>query len=104
MKILEAKVVGFGNSDQETCQIPSIKTTNGQPQMLQDFNIRSYLAEVYISNISQGVSESNDINEAAEVFENSFRTILDKQAPMKSIQIRKNFFLFLANNTKDHSD
>ena len=56
---------------------------------------------MYSSNINQEVSESNDIDEAAEVFENSFRIILDKHAPMKTIQIRKNFSPFLSNNTKE---
>ena len=60
---------------------------------------------VYTSSINQEVGESNDIDEAAEVFENSFRIILDKHAPMKTIQIRKNFSPFLSKQHKGyHSD
>ena len=67
----------------------------------KNFDIRSFLTEVYTGNINQGVSESNDIDEAAEFFENSFRSILDKHAPMKTTQLRKNFSQFLSNNTKE---
>ena len=63
--------------------------------------MRAFLTEVYSSNINQEVREWNDIDEAAEVCENSFRRILDSHAPMKTIQIRKNFSLFLSSNTKE---
>ena len=56
---------------------------------------------MYSSNISQEVSESNDIDEATEVFENSFRIFPDKHAPIKRIQIRRNFSPFLFNDTKE---
>ena len=67
----------------------------------KNFDIRSFLTEVYTSNINQEVSKSNDIDETAEVFENSLRFVLDKHAPIKTIKIRKNFSPLLSNNTKD---
>ena len=94
-KIIAAKVVGVGNSDHLGLVIKKLaKFPVSRPQMVsrrcyKNFDIRSFLTEVYTGNIHQGVSESNDIDEAAEFFENSFRSILDKHAPMKTIQIRK---------------
>ena len=49
----------------------------------KNFDITSFLTKVYTSDINQGVRESNDIDEAAEFFENSFRSILDKHASTK---------------------
>ena len=61
----------------------------------------SFLTKVYTIDNNEGVRESNDIDEAAEFFEHSFRSILDEYAPMKTIQIRKTFSLFISDNTKD---
>ena len=87
-KIIAAKVVGVGNSDhlglviKKLAKFPVSRPQTVSRRCYKNFDIRSFLTEVYTSNINQGVSESNDIDEAAEVFENSFRIILDKHAPI----------------------
>ena len=43
----------------------------------KNFDISSFLTEVHTSKINHGVRESNDVDEAAEFFENSFRSIID---------------------------
>ena len=67
----------------------------------KNFNISSFLTEVYKSNINQGVRKSNDVDEAPEFFENSFRSILEEHAPKKTVKIRKNFYPFISDNTKE---
>ena len=42
----------------------------------------------------------DDIEEAAVEFQNIFKTILDKHAPMKTFQIRKHYIPYLSEETK----
>ena len=42
----------------------------------------------------------NDIDEAAEKFKNIFVEVLDKHAPLKVIQVRKNYVPYLSEETK----
>ena len=105
-KIPEAKVVGVGSSDHLGLVIKKLaKFPVSRPQTVscrcyKNFDITSFLTKVYTSDINQGVRESNDIDEAAEFFENSFRSILDEHAPMKTVQIKKNFSPLISDNTK----
>ena len=98
-KIIKSSVVGVGSSDhlglviKKLAKFPVSRPQTVSRRSYKSFDVRSFLTEVYSININQEVSESNDVDEVAEVFENSFRIILDKHAPMKTIQIRKNFSL-----------
>ena len=51
------------------------------------------------SNIND-VSQIANIDEAAELFQKIFTSVLDKHAPVKVIQIRKNYIPYLSKETK----
>ena len=100
-------MVGVGYSDhlglviKKLAKFPVSKPQTVSRRSYKNFDIRSFLTEENSSNINQEVSESNYIDEAAEFYENLFRSILDKHAPIKTIQIRKNFSPFISNKTKE---
>ena len=62
--------------------------------------MEDFLTDVYESNINHSVTNEEDIDVAAEIFERSFRKILDKHAPIKVFQQRKNYLPFLSEVTK----
>merc|ERR1712030_97520 len=53
------------------------------------------------SNFNQDVTAADNIEEAAFIFENNFRKILDKFAPIKVFQMRKNYTSYLSDKTKE---
>ena len=44
---------------------------------------------------------TNDIDEAAEIFTREFTRILDKHAPLKTIQNRKNYIPYISEEIKE---
>ena len=44
---------------------------------------------------------SDTVDTAAEAFENVFKSILEKHAPMKVYQMRKNYSPYVSDETKD---
>ena len=46
------------------------------------------------------VINSNDIDEAATLFEQKFNSALDKHAPIRTFQQHKHYLPFLSDNTK----
>ena len=64
------------------------------------FNIEEFLTDVLNSNIDNKVTACDDLEEAAEVFEKVFRTILDRHAPTKIFQTRKHYSPYVSDQTK----
>ena len=66
-KIIKAEEVGVGNSDhlglviKKLAKFPVSRPQTVNRRCYKNFDIRSFLTEVYTGNINQGVSESNDI-------------------------------------------
>ena len=105
-KIKETKVVCVGSSDHMGIVVKKLaKTPASRPQTLRkrsykEFDIASFLTQIYLSDINSTVTAIKSLNEAAEMFEKGFRAILDNHAPMKIIQIRKNYIPYLSHETK----
>ena len=69
--------------------------------MYKNFDIKTFLQDVNNSNINKLVTGTETLDAAAEIFEEKFRSILDYHAPMKTVQIRKNYSAFISEETKD---
>ena len=67
----------------------------------KNFNIELFLTDILNSTIDNDVTGSNDIEEAAEIFEQGFRSILDKHAPIKVFQMRKHYSPYVSELTKN---
>ena len=52
------------------------------------------------SDIDRAVTACDKIDTAAEIFEDKFKIILDKQAPIKIFQMRKHYTPYLREETK----
>ena len=59
-----------------------------------------FLEHVQASKINEAVTACNDVNEAAEIFQELFSCILDFHAPRKIFQTRKNYVPYLSDETK----
>ena len=59
-----------------------------------------FLRDIYNSDINHTVTYHQTIEEASEVFEKEFKAILDKHAPVKIFQMRKNYAPFVSEDTK----
>jgi hypothetical protein len=52
------------------------------------------------SEINRKVTEIEDVDEAAKMFQDVFCTILDKHAPVKIFQVRNNYVPYLSEDMK----
>ena len=66
----------------------------------KNFNLGHFLSDIRDSDIVKDVVASSDIEEASKKFEDLFGSILDKHAPTKVFQIRKNYVPYLSNEAK----
>ena len=55
----------------------------------KNFIIEEFLVDIANSNIDRDVTSCDNIEDAAKVFEESSKFILDKHAPIKTFQMRK---------------
>ena len=81
------------------------KAPNSKPQTVRkrsykNFNVGSFLTDIYNSRINESVLEQDDIEEAAKVFEEMFSKILDAHAPIRTFQMRKNYLAEISAETK----
>ena len=58
------------------------------------------MTEILNSNINTDVIACDNVEDAAEIFENRFKSILDKHAPVKIFQMRKHYSPYLSEKTK----
>ena len=93
----ETKVVGVGSSDHMGIIVRKLSITPvSRPQTLRkrcykEFDIASFLTQIYLSDINSKVTSIDSLDEAAETFESCFKAILYNHAPLKIIQIRRNY-------------
>ena len=66
----------------------------------KNFNVEEFLTEVMESDIDRAVTACDEIDAAAEIFEDKFKHILDKHAPIKIFQMRKHYTPYLTEETK----
>ena len=101
------EILSVGDSDHLGIAItkytrsPSLKPKTIKKRSYKNFVAESFLTDVNTSNINRKVTAHNNVEEAAEEFERSFRAILDKHAPVTTFQVRKNYQPYLTKETKD---
>ena len=67
----------------------------------KNFNSESFLTDVLHNNINNNVLSYNNLEEAAEQFENVFKEILDKHAPITTFQMHRNYSPYISQETKN---
>ena len=101
------EVVAVGDSDHlgvvvtKYTRSPPLKPKTIMKRNYKNFNVESFLQDVKNSNINDAVTAHNNIEDAAEEFENCFKSILDKHAPVKVFQMRKHYSPYLSEKTKE---
>ena len=105
-KIIGPFIDAVGNSDHLGVRVIKLcKTKIDRPQVLKKrsykhFSIEGFLTDILNSNINSLVTDQDDLEMAAEVFEHEFKSILDAHAPIKTIQVRNNYCPYLSETTK----
>ena len=66
----------------------------------KNFDPPTFLTDVRNCCIDEAVTACDDLNHAAEVFQELFGSILDRHAPRKIFQTRKNYVPFISEETK----
>ena len=66
----------------------------------KNFIIEDFLSDIYQSDIDTRVTALNDLELAASEFQSLFSEILNRHAPVKTFQMRKNYLPYLSQNTK----
>ena len=62
--------------------------------------MEKFLTDILNCNINNDVTACDNVEETAEVFEMSFKPILDKHAPVKTFQMRKHYCPYVSDETK----
>ena len=105
-KLSKPDVVAVGESDHlgvvvtKYVKIPKIKPRTVTKRSYKDFSVETFLTEVLNSKIDENVTACESLEEAAEVFEEMFKKILDRNAPIKTFQMRKNYSPYVSDKTK----
>ena len=105
-KLSAPEVIAVGDSDH--LGIVVTKYTRAEPikpktvikRSYKNFEVEKFLTEILNSNINTDVIACDNVEDAAEIFENSFKSILDKHAPVKIFQMRKHYSPYLSEKTK----
>ena len=106
-KIKRVQVVGVGNSDhlgviiQKFTKFPVSKPQTVKKRNYKEFDVESFLTDIYNSDINTIVTGAKTIDTAAEAFENIFKSVLNTHAPMKVFQMRKNYNPFVSEETRE---
>ena len=79
---------------------PRIKPKIIQKRSYKFFNVENFLNDVLSSNVNGAITACDDLEEAAKMFQSIFGEIVDKHAPVKKFQVRKNYLPFLSEETK----
>ena len=59
-----------------------------------------FLQDILASNINQKVTDAVNVEDAAKIFQEIFCEVLDKHAPVKIFQTRKNYVPFLSEDMR----
>ena len=105
-KLSFPELIAVGSSDQLGIVVKKFtKAAKLKPKIINKrsyklFNIEYFLTDILTNNLNEKITACEDLEEAAEIFESSFGDILDKHAPIKKIQVRKNYLPYLSDETK----
>ena len=100
------EVVAVGDSDHlgivvtKFSRAEPLKPKTVTKRSYKNFNIESFLTNILNSNINNDVTACGNVEEAAKVFEESFKVILDKHAPIKTFQMRNHYSPHVSSKTK----
>ena len=105
-KLSTPEVIAVGDSDH--LGIVITKYTRAEPlkprtvtkRSYKKFEIEKFLTDVLNSDIDKDVTACDNVEEAAEAFEKSFKPILDRHAPIKTFQVRKHYSPYVSDDTK----
>ena len=106
LKCDSPRVDTAGDSDHMAVTMTKFsRETKLKPQTVRkrnykNFNLGAFLTDVWDSGMNEKVTRINDMEEAAVEFQNTFKAILDKHAPVKTFQIRKHYLPYLSDETK----
>ena len=75
-----------------------------KPNTIKKRSYKNFDEEAFLRDIQEidfmDVINSNDIDEAAMLFDQKFNSALDKHAPIRTFQQHKHYLPFLSDNTK----
>ena len=77
-----------------------IKPKTVTKRSYKKFDVEKFLTDILNSTIDKDVTACTNVEEASKVFEQSFKDILDKHAPIKTFQMRKHYSPYVSDNTK----
>ena len=69
-------------------------------RMYKDFDADKYIESLAASNLEE-VLDCIDVNEASELLVNKINKVLDKMAPIRTVQVRAKYAPWLSRDTKD---
>ena len=96
-KLSQVKVESIGDSDHLGIVVTKLsRYIMPKPQTIRkrcykNFDVESFLYEIYFSDINESVVREYDLEIAARIFETKFTSILDRYAPMKTLFVRRNY-------------
>ena len=61
----------------------------------KEFKLEEFLKDIKDSDINNSVTSKDNVEDASLEFENTFKQILDKHAPIKVFQMKKNYSPYL---------
>ena len=100
------RVEAAGDSDHLAVIITKYsKELKTKPQTIKKRNyknvdVSTFLNNVKDSKINEEISRIEDLDEAADLFQNLFGALLDKHAPVKVFQMRKHYVPYLSDEAK----
>ena len=105
-KVSKPEVVDVGTSDHMGVVITKYtKVARSKPNTVmkrsyKDFKVENFLTDILESDIDKSVTACKDLDHAAKMFEEKFKFILDRHAPIKIFQMRRNYSPYLKEETK----
>ena len=105
-KLSTPEVIAVGSSDH--LGVVVTKYTRAEPlkprtvtkRSYKYFVIEKFLTDILNSTIDNDVTACGNVEEAAKVFEERFKKILDIHAPIKTFQMRKHYSPYVSDETK----
>ena len=100
------EVLGVGNSDHLAVKVQKYTSELRQhPNAIKKRSFKNFNKDAFLADIDaedfMPVIEANDIETAAQIFENKFTRIYDKHAPIRVIQQHRNYVPYLSDATKE---
>ena len=105
-KVSTPEVIAVGTSDHLGVSVTKYtRAPIKKPKVIlkrsyRNFEVEDFLRDVADSDINNTVTACKNVDEAAFQFESTFKCILDKHAPIKLFQMRKNYSSCLSESTK----